>query len=98
MIFLLPAEKGFTIYSKSGCPNCDKIKLLLDTNKLEYNVFNCDEYLYINKEQFLFDMNQLTKQDIKAFPIVFKDAIFVGGYKEGVDEIYRICFDMEDNF
>jgi len=98
MIFLFPAEKGFTIYSKSGCPNCDKIKLLLETNKLEYNVINCDEHLNNNKEQFLYDMNQLVKQDIKAFPIIFKDNKFVGGYKEGVDEIYRICFDMEDNF
>ena len=49
----LPTEKGFTIYSKSGCINCDNIKKLLDANKLEYNVINCDNYLNENKDFFL---------------------------------------------
>ena len=49
----VPAEKGFTVYSKSGCLNCDKIKILLDENRLEYNVINCDTYLNENKSFFL---------------------------------------------
>ena len=49
----LPIEKGFTIYSKSNCINCDNIKKLLEDNKLEYNVINCDNYLNENKNFFL---------------------------------------------
>ncbi len=94
----LPAKKGFTIYSKSGCINCDNLKKLLDDNKLEYNVINCDEYLVNNKDFFLKFICELSKKEIKVFPMVFKDDLFVGGYKEAVNEIHRICFDMEDNF
>ena len=94
----LPAEKGFTIYSKSGCLNCDNIKKLLDDNKLEYNVINCDKYLNTNKDFFIKFIYELAKKEIKVFPMVFKDNLFVGGYKEAVNEIHRICFDMEDNF
>lgn len=98
MTIQLPAEKGFTIYSKSGCINCDNIKKLLDDNKLEYNVINCDEYLVNNKDFFLKSICELAKKEIKVFPMVFKDNSFVGSYKEAVNEIHRICFDMEDNF
>jgi|688.fasta_scaffold519053_2 glutaredoxin len=94
----LPIEKGFTIYSKSNCINCDNIKKLLEDNKLEYNVINCDNYLNENKNFFLEFMKLITRQECKMFPIVFSDQKFIGGYKEGMNEIYRICFDTEDNF
>jgi glutaredoxin len=98
MIIDLPANNNFTIYSKSGCPNCDNIKQLLINNNLIYNVINCDNYLNENKPFFLEFMKDLTKQECKTFPIIFKDKKYIGGYKEGLTEIYRISFDMEDNF
>lgn len=98
MIIELPTEKGFTIYSKSGCTNCDSIKKLLDDNKIEYIIINCDEYLNTNKDFFLEVMYTLAGKQIKIFPFVFRDNKFIGGYKEAVNEIHRICFDMEDNF
>ena len=94
----LPAEKGFTIYSKSGCINCDNIKKLLDDNKLEYNIINCDEYLNKNKEFFLNFIHTLVKKECKMFPMVFSNQKFIGGYKDAFNEIHRICFDIEDNF
>ncbi len=74
----------------------------MSDNSSEYNidyiVINCDEYLNTDKELFLTNMNILTNTTIKVFPIVFKDSKFIGGFKEGINEIHRICFDMEDNF
>ena len=94
----LPTEKGFTIYSKSNCINCDNIKKLLEYNKLEYNVINCDNYLNENKNFFLEFMKLITRQECKMFPIVFNNQKFIGSYKDAVNEIHRICFDIEDNF
>ena len=48
-----PQLSGFTIYSKSGCPNCLKVKKLVNEKKKEYVVFNCDEELIEDKEGFL---------------------------------------------
>jgi glutaredoxin len=98
MYIELPAGKGFTIYSKSFCINCDNIKKLLDDNKLEYNIINCDNYLNENKDFFLEFMKLITRQECKMFPIVFNNQKFIGSYKDAVNEIHRICFDIEDNF
>jgi glutaredoxin len=50
--FVSPLTNGFTIYSKSGCPNCTNVKKLLQDNKNEYSVINCDDYLVENRENF----------------------------------------------
>jgi len=33
----------FTVYSKDGCPYCDKIKQVLQLTNLEHVVYNLDE-------------------------------------------------------
>jgi len=98
MNIISPSKFGFTVYSKSGCINCDNIKKLLHDNNIPYIVINCDAYLIENKELFLISINTLTNSICKTFPIVFNNNIFIGGFKEAIDEIYSICFDMEDNF
>jgi glutaredoxin len=47
-----PVETGFTIYSKSGCPNCTRIKKILSEKKLTFIEINCDEYLIEDKDFF----------------------------------------------
>ena len=47
-----PVETGFTIYSKSGCPNCTRIKKTITEKKLTFIEVNCDEYLIEDKEFF----------------------------------------------
>ena len=42
-----PRETGFTIYSKSGCPNCTRIKKIMIEKKQTFIVKNCDEYFFI---------------------------------------------------
>jgi hypothetical protein len=54
MFIFPPLTQGYTVYSKSGCGYCTKIKKLL----LEKNIFflevECDNFLLENKEQFYY--------------------------------------------
>ena len=35
----------FTVYSKNGCPYCDKVKQVLELSKLEHVIYKLDEIL-----------------------------------------------------
>jgi glutaredoxin len=97
MEFEKPNKFGFTIYSKSGCPNCNKVKELLKEKKLIFNVIDSDEYLIENKENFLLFIEKITKQSCRVFPMVFNDAIFIGGFNETKDFIDKILLSFEEN-
>jgi glutaredoxin len=64
-------SKGFYIYSKSGCPNCIKVKTLLKDNNLNFTIINCDEYILENKFSFLEFMKEISQKEIKIFPMIF---------------------------
>jgi glutaredoxin len=78
--FILPSVLEYTIYSKSGCPNCKKVKELLETTKISFELINCDEYLLENKEAFLEFIMKLTRMEWKTFPMVFDKGQFIGGF------------------
>ena len=81
--FRTPSNKEYTIYSKSGCPNCIKVKELLQSNNIEFTVIDCDDYLIERKPEFLLFIQELTSREWKTFPIVFtSDGIFVGGFTD----------------
>ena len=98
MDFEKPSKSGFTIYSKSGCPNCTKVKTLLKSKNLFFNVVDCDEYLIEDKETFLTFIKQLANQQVKAFPIIFYDEQFIGGYKETSEFIDELVLAFDANF
>jgi len=77
-----------TVYSKTGCNDCNKVKLYLDdlveNNQLNCNdisVINCDSQLANNREQFVSDMIQMTGLSTVVFPLVFVNDRFIGGFK-----------------
>jgi glutaredoxin len=80
--FTKPFENIYTIYSKSGCPNCKKVKTLLEENNIEFIIVDCDEYLINNKPEFLNFITELTNKDWKTFPMVFDQSIFIGGFSD----------------
>ena len=82
MEYTRPHNSGFTIYSKSGCLQCSKVKTLLQDNKLSFNVVDCDEYILEDKQSFLLFMNNITQRDIKMFPMIFYNGTFIGSYPE----------------
>ena len=77
-----PANRSYTIYSKSGCIYCTKAKELLQNEHIPPLVVNCDEFLLENKEEFLNQMKKLIGREYKTFPMIFKNGIFLGGYME----------------
>jgi glutaredoxin 3 len=98
MEFEKPLESGFTIYSKSGCPNCVKAKALLNSKHLLLKVVNCDEYIIEDKESFLSFIANLSNKKVKMFPIVFYDGKFVGGYNETVGFVDELLLAFDANF
>jgi glutaredoxin len=75
-----PSEKGYTIYTKSKCKYCTKVKELLKNDSF-VTIIDCDPYL-IDQEQkkdFLKEVQTIIGRSHKTFPMVFKDGTFVGG-------------------
>lgn len=102
MDFDKPSETTqYTIYSKSGCPNCKKVKELLETQKISFTVIDCDEYLIESKTEFLNFIQELSSQEWKTFPIVFnKDGQFIGGFtdtKVYLEQLEEQNLDFNDN-
>ena len=81
--FRSPSNKEYTIYSKSGCSNCSKVKELLYSSNTPFTVIDCDEYLIERKTEFLLFIQELTSREWKTFPIVFSsDCQFIGGFTD----------------
>jgi len=98
MEFENPSDTGFTIYSKSGCPNCLKIKALLNEKNLKFNLINSDEYIFEDKEGFLNFIKQIAKVEVKTFPMIFYDKQFIGGYNETLKFIDELILDFDNAF
>jgi glutaredoxin len=93
-----PSSNAFTIYSKSGCINCRKVKDFLKNNKQEYIEINCDEYLLEDKVYFLSFIENYSKCEWKVFPMVFHKEEFIGGYEETklyVEKLLAFNFDND---
>ena len=72
----------YTIYTKSGCPNCTKAKKLLDSEKNNILIVDCDEYIIEDKPTFLQFIKDRAGKEWKTFPIIFHKGEFIGGYEE----------------
>ena len=79
-----PENLDFTVYIKSRCPYCTKVKALLNSTNIKTKYINTDPYISdsISKEQFFNYIQQITGKRHRTFPIVFFDAELVGGYTE----------------
>jgi len=82
MEFTAPSVSVFTIYGKTGCPYCDKVKAFLDECDQEFTYVNCDEYLLADRDAFLEFIRTAAGKEYKTFPMVFSPKGFVGGYTE----------------
>ena len=98
MEFIEPSKKCFTIYSKSGCPNCLTIKKLLIENKFFFLEINCDEYILENKDYFLKFIENKAETSYKTFPMIFYDEKFIGGAAHTKEFITKLLLSFEDNF
>ena len=78
----MPTTTGFTVYSKTGCSYCEKVKALLTEYQQEFTYINCDEYLLFDRDAFLEFIRRISGKDYKTFPMVFSSKTFLGGYTE----------------
>jgi glutaredoxin len=96
MEFEEPKDTGFTIYSKSGCQNCLKVKNLLKEKKLDFTVIDCDDYIIEDKENFLLFINKVTQKSVKIFPMIFYKGEFIGGYNETMDVVDKLAVSFDE--
>ena len=85
-----PFKTGFTVYSKSGCPNCTKVKKLLIEKKVFFVDIDCDDYIIEDKEKFLLFIKERANKEYKTFPMVFNDGNFIGGFTETQDYFNKL--------
>ena len=93
-----PSNKGFTVYSKSGCPNCKLVKKLIKEKNFFLDEIDCDDYLIENKELFLQFIESYSGKKNNMFPMVFYDEKYIGGYTETIDFIDKLLLSFECNF
>jgi glutaredoxin len=81
--FPLPDNHSITVYSKSGCSNCLKIKELLKKHNLSFIIINCDEFLLENRNEFLKFLTDLSQKEeqITQFPVAYYKSLHIGGVK-----------------
>jgi len=93
MEFEKPSVTGYTIYSKSRCPFCTKVKVLLEEEP--YTIIDCDPYLTDEntKQEFLQFIENLINKQYRTFPMIFKDGQFIGGFTET-----KVYYDKEQAF
>ena len=77
-----PTHNSYTIYIKSGCVYCANAKALLQNERPQPLVVNCDDYLAYNKQAFLNQMQVFIGYEYRTFPMIFKNGEFIGGYTE----------------
>ena len=63
---------NFAVYSKDGCPYCEKIKKVLDLTKTSYVVYNLGEHF--DRKSFIDEFGQGS-----TFPQVVVDGKKLGG-------------------
>lgn len=95
--FLYPNNDRISIYSKSGCSYCIKLKNFLKQKKIDYDLINCDDILIENKEEFLKTISELANREINTFPIVFKSSEYIGGFKETKIFVENMFNNIEEN-
>ena len=68
---------NFTVYSKDGCPYCDKVKKVLELTNSQFVVYNLDEHF--NRDSFYEEFGYGS-----TFPQVICDGDKLGGSVETI--------------
>ena len=70
------------IYSRSGCPYCDKIKTVLNQREIEYTSYELDEDF--TRDEFYSEFGKST-----TFPQVILDGNQLGGCSDAVKYLHE---------
>ena len=98
MDIFAPLDTGFTVYSKSGCYNCTKVKQLLRDKGSFFLEIDCDEFLIEDKEGFLLFIKERANKEYRTFPMVFYEGKFIGGFAETQHHFDNLLYFSNDDF
>ena len=99
MEFENPSDTGYTIYSKSGCILCDKVKEQLKARGLPFKAIDCDEYLIEDRDGFIAFIDSFAQRKTGGFPKVFAEGVYIGGLAETRKHIeLQLTFDENADF
>lgn len=93
-----PSQIGFTVYSKTNCSYCTKVKQLLSDNKIFFLEIQSDDYLLEDKEAFLSFIKEITEIEYRTFPMVFNNNQFIGGFTDTEAIVSKQLSFNEDDF
>lgn len=95
MEFPCPEKNKITIYSKSGCINCNRVKTLLKEKNVLFDIIDCDDFILDNRDEFLAFIKEMAGKEYKTFPMVFDGNKFIGGYTETIPYLDKMLdFDI----
>ena len=77
LYYLKKSTMNFIVYSRDGCPYCDKVQQVLNLAKLEHVIYKLDRDF--TREEFYDKFGRGT-----TFPRVVKDDELIGGCTETV--------------
>ena len=97
MEIMKPTTAGFTVYSKSNCMNCKKIKTILLENNLFFINVDCDEFVIEDKAAFLLFIKEHANTEVTQFPMIFNNGEFIGGFVETKEYIEKTCLSFDEN-
>lgn len=96
MIVPPPSSLGYTIYTKSDCIFCTRVKELLQNDSPL--IISCDSFLQEDRDEFLRQMAIHTVQPYQLFPMVFYNSSFLGGFSETKDYLQRVVLSYDEDF
>lgn len=67
----------YKIFSKEGCPWCDRAVFALKTFDKEFESLKLD--VDFSREEFL---DKFSPYNHKTFPAILKDGVFIGGFED----------------
>lgn len=67
----------YKVFSKDGCPWCDRAVFALKTFDKGYKTLKLD--VDFTKEEFL---AKFSPYDHRTFPAILKDGVFIGGFED----------------
>lgn len=96
MQYPTPQKEIITIYSKTGCNYCVKVKKILEENNHNFITIDCDKFISENKDEFLLFIKNVIGKEYNFFPMVFHDNTFIGGYDETLKYLTSLQYKLLD--
>lgn len=99
MEFQFPSADGFTVYTKTKCDHCVKLKEHLREKYMVFQEVVCDDYLTQDRNGFLsFIQSNTPGRTHTTFPMAFYQGFFVGGREDTEKYVASMLLSFDELF